>query len=174
MLDALVASLAATIEAKRREQLGASQDSNCVTPSVDLTSVSSLEALTSDATFKQNSESAGKPPSDDPYDLDSKIAYGIPHLADFAHQLKKTLVISSLSWSQIPEEFRARIESQCTIEIRQVYGVPTLLCEANDLNLEEMVDKVWMPTDSTWQLIPRILSRVDVEWIPFSLLSQQA
>ena len=174
MLDALVASLAATIEAKRREQLGASQDSNCVTPSVDLTSVSSLDALTSDATFKQNSESAGKPPSDDPYDLDSKIAYGIPQLADFAHQLKKTLVISSLSWSQIPEEFRARIESQCTIEIRQVCGVPTLLCEANDLNLEEMVDKVWMPTDSTWQLIPRILSRVDVEWIPFSLLSQQA
>jgi serine/threonine protein kinase len=174
MLDELVASLTATIETKRREQLGAIHESTSVTSSFDLASITSLAALTSGVTSNQNSESVAKAPSDDPYDLDAKIAYGIPHLMDFGDQLRKTLIISSLSWSQIPEEFQARIASQCEIEVRQMYVVPTLLCESNNLNLEDMIDKVWMPTDETWQLVPRILSRVDVEWIPFSLVSQQA
>lgn len=174
MLDELVASLTATTEIKRREQLGAIQDSTSVTSSFDLASMASLASLTSDVTSNQNSESAGKTSSEDPYDLDAKIAYGTPHLVDFGDQLRKTLIISSLSWSQIPEEFQARIASQCNVEIRQVYVVPTLLCESNNLNLEDMIDKVWMPTDETWQLVPRILSRVDVEWIPFNLVSQQA
>jgi serine/threonine protein kinase len=174
MLDELVASLTATIETKRREQLGAIHDSTNVTSSFDSAPITSLSALTSGATSNQNLESAGKNSSDDPYDLDAKIAYGIPHLVDFGDQLKKTLIISSLSWSQIPEEFQTRIASQCDIQIRQVNVVPTLLCESNELNLEEMIDKVWMPTDETWQLVPRVLSRVDVEWIPFSLVSQQA
>lgn len=174
MLDELLASLTTTIETKRREQLGAIHESTSVTSSLDLASISSLGALTAGFTSNQSPESTGKTSSDDPYDLDAKIAYGIPHLVDFGDQLRKTLIISSLSWSQIPEEFQTRIASQCDIDIRQIYVVPTLLCESNNLNLEDMIDKLWMPTDETWQLVPRILSRVDVEWIPFSLVSQQA
>jgi len=174
MLNELVASLTATIETKRREQLGAIHDSTNVTSSFDLTSITSFAALTSGATSNQNSESMWENPIDDLYDLEAKIAYGIPHLVDFGDQLKKTLIISSLSWSQITEEFQAKIASLCDVEIRQENVVPTLLCESNELNLEDMIDKVWMPTDETWQLVPRILSRVDVEWMPFSFVSQHA
>ena len=173
-LDELVLSLAKTNETKNPVELGEMHDELGGTSSLDKTLIGVLDSPSTGATSNQNPESAGKSANNDPFDLDAKIASGIPHLVDFGSTLNKTLIISILTWSQIPEELQARISSQCTIDIRQEYLSPTLLCEASDLNLEDMIDKVWMPTDETWQLVPRVLSRVDIEWIPFHIVAQQA
>jgi serine/threonine protein kinase len=172
ILDELLGSLKTSIETKGKTEVGETQDLASGTSSFDKTIIGAH--VSTGATSNQNPGSSGKTTSDDPYDLDARISSGVPHLVDFGSQLKKTLIISSVTWSQIPEELQERIESQCDIEIRKEYFAPTLLCEANDLNLEDMIDKVWMPTDETWHLVPRVLSRVDVEWIPFNLVSPQA
>lgn len=104
----------------------------------------------------------------DPFDFESKIEGVIPYLSEFGDSIRLFLYTSEMVWYQLPEKMQAEIEKNCQIFLAPEKMSTYLVSEGNDLDLEELIDKVWMPTNETWQLVPRVISRVDIEWVPFS------
>lgn len=110
----------------------------------------------------------------DDSDLDAKIDACIPFLADFGESVHLHLYASEMIWYQLPEELKSKLEKVCHIHLSDRRMASYVVAEGRKMDLEEMIDKVWMPTDETWQLVPRILSRVDIEWIPFTPTPQDS
>ncbi len=122
---------------------------------------------TADLDTKVQDEFAGD--GEDTFDLDSKIESCIPYLADFGESVRLYLYTSELTWFQLSEQMQGRIEQTCHVYLSRERMSTYMVAEGTQLDLEELIDKVWMPTNETWQLVPRILSRVDIEWLPFRL-----
>lgn len=110
----------------------------------------------------------------DDSDLDAKIDACIPFLADFGESVHLHLFASEMIWYQLPEELKGKLEKVCRIHLSDRKMASYIVAEGRKIDLEEMIDKLWMPTDETWQLVPRILSRVDIEWIPFAPAPQES
>ena len=109
----------------------------------------------------------------DPFELQEKLESVQPYLADFGASLAQTLYLSEYLWFQMPEELRSKLEATCSIQTVDGKLTPTIIAEGTELDVEELIDKLWMPTSETWQLVPRVISRVDIDWIPFSTLQQE-
>ncbi|AMV31163.1 Serine/threonine-protein kinase PknF [Pirellula sp. SH-Sr6A] len=101
-------------------------------------------------------------------DLDAKIDTCIPFLADYGESVHLHLFVSEMIWYQLPEELKGKLAKISRIHLTDRRIASYVVAVGDQIDVEELIDKLWMPTSETWQLVPRILSRVDIEWIPFA------
>ncbi len=75
----------------------------------------------------------------------------------------------------VPSEVAVQLDplQKVTLEDRQVatiasnrFSQTTLVCIGEHLILSDIMERVWMPSSDMWYLANRILSRVDVDWVP--------
>ncbi|MCU0721507.1 MAG: tubulin-like doman-containing protein, partial [Pirellula sp.] len=130
-----------------------------------------IEDLTSTApheTWNPQSDLNVKRGVDSIAELNKRLRERAPYLVEFGGKTKQILQIPDYMWHQIPIATREALQEKCVIEHADRMMEPVLVSVGSDLDLENLVDRLFMPTTETWHLVPRILSRVDVDWIPFS------
>jgi serine/threonine protein kinase len=129
------------------------------------------EELTSTApheTWQPASSSEHQSGTDSLVELSKRLREEAPYLVEFGGKTKQVLQIPDYIWHQIPTETREALHERCLVKYTDKLSEPVLVSIGTDLDLENLVDRLFMPTTETWLLVPRILSRVDVDWIPFS------
>jgi serine/threonine protein kinase len=130
-----------------------------------------IEDLTSTApheSWNPRSSTYVKSGPDSILELDKRLLEQAPYLVEFGGKNKQILRIPDYIWHQIPIATREALREKCVIQHADGLTEPVLVSVGSDLDLENLVDRLFMPTTETWHLVPRILSRVDVDWIPFS------
>ena len=128
----------------------------------DLTSTTPHETWQPVASAEQQSG------TDSIAELSKRLREEAPYLVEFGGETKQILQIPDYIWHQIPIETRDALHEKCLIRYTNSLTEPVLVSVGTSLDLENLVDRLFMPTTETWLLVPRILSRVDVDWIPFS------
>ncbi|XZE44946.1 serine/threonine protein kinase [Pirellulaceae bacterium SH467] len=106
--------------------------------------------------------------------LDAKIDACIPFLADYGESVHLHLFVSEMIWYQLPDELKGKLAKISRVHLTERRIASYVVAIGDQIDVEELIDKLWMPTKETWQLVPRILSRVDIEWIPFSQSSPES
>jgi hypothetical protein len=101
-------------------------------------------------------------------ELNKRLREEAPYLVEFGGETKRILQIPDYIRRQIPIQTREALHEKCLIKYTHSLAEPVLVSVGTGLDLENLVDRLFMPTTETWLLVPRILSRVDVDWIPFS------
>jgi hypothetical protein len=121
---------------------------------------------------EENSTKMKLPHGLDPIaELEKDLREHAPPLCEFGGDLKQILLIPDMLWYQVPESMRDALTQRCDIQVKEKIDSPLLVSVGSNLDLENMIDRLLMPTSETWQLVPRILSRVDVDWVPFTTTS---
>lgn len=129
------------------------------------------EDLTSTApneTWQPEISSELKSDTDSIAELNKRLREATPYLVEFGGNTKQVLQIPDYIWHQIPIKTRDVLHEKCLIKCTNSRSDPVLVSVGTSLDLENLVERLLMPTTETWHLVPRILSRVDVDWIPFS------
>lgn len=119
-------------------------------------------------TWNSQTDNDDKVVTDSIGEINKRLREQAPYLTEFGGKTKQILQIPDYMWHQIPVETRDALREKCVIQHADQLNDPVLLSVGSELDLENLVDRLFMPTTETWHLVPRILSRVDVDWIPFS------
>jgi hypothetical protein len=130
--------------------------------------VEELTSTTPHETWIPRSSSNVKSGTDSIAELNKRLREEAPYLVEFGGRTKQILQIPDYMWHQIPIATRDALREKCVIQHADRLMEPVLVSVGSELDLENLVDRLFMPTTETWHLVPRILSRVDVDWIPFS------
>jgi serine/threonine protein kinase len=130
--------------------------------------IGDLTSTTPQDTWNSQAKDDGKSGVDSIGEINKRLREQAPYLTEFGGKTKQILQIPDYMWHQIPQETREALSEKCVIQHADKLTEPVLLSVGSELDLENLVDRLFMPTTETWHLVPRILSRVDVDWIPFS------
>lgn len=102
-------------------------------------------------------------------ELTKRLRKASPYLVEFGGNSRQILKLPAYMWHQIPQFAREAILDKCEILHVEHLSEPILVSIGTDLDLENLVERLFLPTAETWNLVPRILSRVDIDWIPFTI-----
>jgi hypothetical protein len=102
-------------------------------------------------------------------ELTKRLRKASPYLVEFGGNSRQILKLPAYMWHQIPQVAREAILDKCEILHVEHLSEPILVSIGTDLDLENLVERLFLPTAETWNLVPRILSRVDIDWIPFTI-----
>ena len=99
--------------------------------------------------------------------LAEEIDAARPYFVEFGGAIRNTLVVSSINVEQIDSAQKLDIEDKKTAMIvSDRCKNSSIICLGERMVLSDIMDRVWMPSNDIWQLSNRILTRVDVDWLP--------
>lgn len=101
-------------------------------------------------------------------ELSKRLREASPYFVEFGGTSRQILKLPAYMWHQIPQATREAILDKCEIQHVEHLNEPILVSIGKDLDLENLLERLFLPTTETWNLVPRILSRVDIDWIPFT------
>ena len=102
--------------------------------------------------------------------LEMDIDSSRPYFVEFGGAVRNVALLPSQLAQQLDPLQLATLKDRqvATIagdQIRQT----SLVCLGEHLVLSDIMDRVWMPSSDIWHLAHRILSRVDVDWVPMNV-----
>ncbi|XZE19673.1 protein kinase domain-containing protein [Pirellulaceae bacterium SH449] len=101
-------------------------------------------------------------------ELYKRLREASPYFVEFGGKSRQILQLPAYMWHQIPLATRDAIRNKCEIQHVEHLTEPILISIGTNLDLENLLERLFLPTTETWNLVPRILSRVDIDWIPFT------
>jgi len=102
--------------------------------------------------------------------LATEIDASRPYFADFGGAIRNMVVLpSQIARHLEPMEKHELDDKQAAVVVCEVNKSTTIVCLGERLVLKDIMDRVWMPSTDTWQLANRLLSRVDIDWLPINV-----
>jgi hypothetical protein len=97
--------------------------------------------------------------------LESQIARSRPYLAEYGGNLRNILLIHDDLCELFDDTTRIEIRNQqASIFSATSACDPTAICVCEHLDMQTIIERVWLPSNDLLELTRRVTSRVDIEW----------
>ena len=99
--------------------------------------------------------------------LELEIDSTRPYFVEFGGAIRSIAILPVAVLEQLDFAQKATLEERSVSVILNKHDQRTsLICLGERMVLSDILDRVWMPSDDIWNLANRVLSRVDVDWLP--------
>jgi serine/threonine protein kinase len=79
---------------------------------------------------------------------------------------RSILVLPADLTAQDGKQWQEQLGRPFSVAFSPLVKSPLVLCEGEQISLLDMIGRLWVPTQTKWNLATRLHSRIDIDWLP--------